>query len=274
MHPAEKFYLRSDSGLQVSRTKPSPIRQSDRSGVNGFVARTPLPCRNSDTRADAADAVCAPDIHRTSQWRRSRCAAMVVGGRSTALAGETSARGGQECRHIFPHASPGMIRAGTAPSAKSRAATRPARFMTKSATRGTKRVRSPMPAASSPRSMAMCRLAAMKRQPMARTATRSRIAILLRAAACRGLRDLPPDPYRQGFVAASEKRRALRTRHELLDHLVRFELTADQFLDLLSDKDRLKRGIRASAADVVANPYLLCEQDLADCQTSGLRASP
>lgn len=77
-----------------------------------------------------------------------------------------------------------------------------------------------------------------------------------------GLRDLPPEPYRQGFVAAGEKWRALRTRHELLDHLVRFELTADQFLDLLSEKDRLNRGIRASSAEIVANPYLLCEQDL------------
>lgn len=76
-----------------------------------------------------------------------------------------------------------------------------------------------------------------------------------------GLRDPPDGPYRKPLEAAGEKWRALKTRHALLKHLVRFELTADQFLDLLSDVDRLKRGITASVAEIVDNPYLLCEQD-------------
>lgn len=75
------------------------------------------------------------------------------------------------------------------------------------------------------------------------------------------LRDAPDGPYRKGLELAGEKWRALKTRHDLLERLVRFELTGDQFLDLLNETDRLRRGISASASAIAENPYLLCEQD-------------
>ncbi len=75
------------------------------------------------------------------------------------------------------------------------------------------------------------------------------------------LRDAPDGPYKLGLETAGEKWRALSTRHNLLDRLVRFELTTDQFLDLLSESDRIRRGISASQSDIIENPYLLCEQD-------------
>ncbi|MER9142068.1 AAA family ATPase [Mesorhizobium sp. M0871] len=75
------------------------------------------------------------------------------------------------------------------------------------------------------------------------------------------IRDAPSGPYQQGLEAAGEKWRALKTRHALLNHLVRFELSEDQFLDLLSETDRILRGIVASSSQIIGNPYLLCEQD-------------
>ena len=75
------------------------------------------------------------------------------------------------------------------------------------------------------------------------------------------LRDAPTGPYKKGLEAAGEKWRALKKRQALLDHLVRFELAEDQFLDLFAETDRLRRGISASATEIIENPYLLCEQD-------------
>ena len=68
--------------------------------------------------------------------------------------------------------------------------------------------------------------------------------------------------YASGLAAAGEKWRALRSRHDLMDALVRFELTSDQMLDLLSETDRARRGISASVQQIVENPFLLAEQDL------------
>jgi hypothetical protein len=76
-----------------------------------------------------------------------------------------------------------------------------------------------------------------------------------------GLTDEPKAEFRPGLAAAGEKWRLLSSRHELLDSLVRFELTTDQFLDLLSEVDRVRRGIVATGKDIIQNPYLLCEQD-------------
>ncbi len=68
--------------------------------------------------------------------------------------------------------------------------------------------------------------------------------------------------YAAGLAAAGEKWRALRTRHDLMDVLVRFELTSDQILDLLSETDRIGRGITASPQQIIENPFVLAEQDL------------
>ncbi len=77
-----------------------------------------------------------------------------------------------------------------------------------------------------------------------------------------GIRDEPDAQYRPGLAAAAEKWRALRGRHELIDILVRFELSADQMEDLLSEARRVRRGIVATAGEIIDNPYLLYEQDL------------
>ena len=77
-----------------------------------------------------------------------------------------------------------------------------------------------------------------------------------------GLREEPEPRYRAGIAAAAEKWRALRSRHELIDDLVRFELTSEQMEDLLSEARRIRRGIAATAREIIDNPYLLYEQDL------------
>jgi hypothetical protein len=77
-----------------------------------------------------------------------------------------------------------------------------------------------------------------------------------------GLREEPDTQYSAGLAAAAEKWRALRSRHELIDALVRFELTAEQMEDLLSEVRRVRRGIVATSREIIDNPYLLYEQDL------------
>jgi exodeoxyribonuclease V alpha subunit len=67
--------------------------------------------------------------------------------------------------------------------------------------------------------------------------------------------------YAVGLAQAGEKWRAMRTRHDLMDILVRFELTTEQIADILSEVHRIKRGIKASLREMIDNPYLLAEQD-------------
>ncbi len=77
-----------------------------------------------------------------------------------------------------------------------------------------------------------------------------------------GIRDEPEPLYRPGLAAAAEKWRALRNRHELIDMLVRFELSSEQMDDLLTEARRVRRGVTATAREIIDNPYLLYEQDL------------
>lgn len=76
-----------------------------------------------------------------------------------------------------------------------------------------------------------------------------------------GIEDIPSGTYQKGLMSAREKWRALKTRHTLLDALVHFELTEAQFIDLISEADRVGRGINAKMSEIIENPYLLCEQD-------------
>jgi len=76
-----------------------------------------------------------------------------------------------------------------------------------------------------------------------------------------GREDIPSASYEKGLINAREKWRALKNRHALLEALVRFELTETQFLDLISEVDRVSRGITATTSAIIENPYLLCEQD-------------
>lgn len=68
--------------------------------------------------------------------------------------------------------------------------------------------------------------------------------------------------YSKGLESAREKWNVLGDRHTLLSKLVRFELTQEQ-IRRISDPDlRLKSGINSSIAEIDANPYLICENDL------------
>jgi exodeoxyribonuclease V alpha subunit len=70
-----------------------------------------------------------------------------------------------------------------------------------------------------------------------------------------------PEPYGDGLVNAAKTWRSMPLRHRLLNTLVRFELTTDQFEGISNEDQRGKRGIGARADKIIENPYLLCEQD-------------
>jgi ATP-dependent exoDNAse (exonuclease V) alpha subunit len=69
--------------------------------------------------------------------------------------------------------------------------------------------------------------------------------------------------YKAAFEKAAKKWNALpQSRRDLLATLARFELTPDQIRRVSNPDERAKAGIAAVDADIIANPYLLCEQDL------------
>lgn len=75
----------------------------------------------------------------------------------------------------------------------------------------------------------------------------------------------PPVGYKDDFQQARLRWRTLGRnpeRLELLDTLVRFELTVDQIRRISDRDEREKSGIQASEAQIIANPYILCESDL------------
>lgn len=75
----------------------------------------------------------------------------------------------------------------------------------------------------------------------------------------------PPAKYANDFSDARARWRALsRTpeRLELLNMLVRFELTTDQVRRMADHDDRKRAGLVATDAELVTNPYLACEFDL------------
>jgi len=60
---------------------------------------------------------------------------------------------------------------------------------------------------------------------------------------------------------AQNKWKKMPGRHALLDTLVRFEVTAAQVQRIADPTDRAKAGIAASEAQLVENPYIICELD-------------
>lgn len=75
-------------------------------------------------------------------------------------------------------------------------------------------------------------------------------------------RTLPPsDHYHEGLLAAAKQWRQMPSRHNLLETLVRFELTADQVTGIANENLREERGIAARADKIIENPYVLFEQD-------------
>jgi hypothetical protein len=74
-----------------------------------------------------------------------------------------------------------------------------------------------------------------------------------------------PQNYREGFENARLRWQALSrkpVRQELIDTLVRFELTTEQIRRICDSDERVKAGINATEEALVANPYIICESDL------------
>lgn len=78
----------------------------------------------------------------------------------------------------------------------------------------------------------------------------------------------PEKDYRSGLLKAREKWQALKSKHELLATLVRFELDRDQVERVANPDLRLKCGILATEEDIVANPYVLSELDAGTVDSS------
>jgi exodeoxyribonuclease V alpha subunit len=75
----------------------------------------------------------------------------------------------------------------------------------------------------------------------------------------------PPDDYATGLLRARKRWASLgtkKTRLELLDTLVRFELTTQQVRRICNPDEREAAGIEADEKSLVENPYVICEQDL------------
>ena len=80
----------------------------------------------------------------------------------------------------------------------------------------------------------------------------------------------PPAKYAKDFQQACQRWSTLGrkpARLELLDTLVRFELTSEQVRRICDPEERAKSGIQASEEELVANPYLICEDDLGSAES-------
>jgi hypothetical protein len=79
-----------------------------------------------------------------------------------------------------------------------------------------------------------------------------------------------PKKYLKGFTRARRRWKALRrkpARLELLDRLVRFELTPEQVRRVCDPDDRAQAGINVDENDLIANPYLISELDLGSAES-------
>jgi exodeoxyribonuclease V alpha subunit len=82
-----------------------------------------------------------------------------------------------------------------------------------------------------------------------------------------------PDGYVDGFTQARLRWRALGrkpARLDLLDKLVRFELTPEQVRRICDPDDRAAAGIEADEDTLVANPYLISELDLGSAESEAV----
>jgi len=67
--------------------------------------------------------------------------------------------------------------------------------------------------------------------------------------------------HAEGLKRAGDEWRKQKYSHHLLDLLVRFELTSDQFSGVANPASRKERGVEASNEAIIENPYRLYEQD-------------
>lgn len=77
-----------------------------------------------------------------------------------------------------------------------------------------------------------------------------------------GVTEPDQGPYSAGLAEARERWGLLKSRQALLAKLARFELSPEQVRRIASSERREASGIDAPLAALVANPYILCEQDL------------
>jgi exodeoxyribonuclease V alpha subunit len=88
-------------------------------------------------------------------------------------------------------------------------------------------------------------------------------------AVLEGRQELEEAEYRSAIGAARERWNEVPpSRRDLLASLVRFELTPDQVARVSNPDKRERAGIGASEAEIVANPYLLSEQDQGDSESN------
>ncbi len=71
----------------------------------------------------------------------------------------------------------------------------------------------------------------------------------------------PESGHAEGLSRAAAEWQKLKPSRQLLDLLVRFELTSDQFSGVANAAVRKERGIEASNEAIIENPYCLYEQD-------------
>ncbi|MDY7040427.1 MAG: ATP-dependent RecD-like DNA helicase [Chloroflexota bacterium] len=80
----------------------------------------------------------------------------------------------------------------------------------------------------------------------------------------------PPKQYASGFTHARRRWKSLGrkpARLELLNRLVRFELTPEQVRRICDPDDRTQAGIEANEDALIANPYLIGELDLGSAES-------
>lgn len=71
--------------------------------------------------------------------------------------------------------------------------------------------------------------------------------------------------YKKDFEVAQKKWKIIPSdEKDLLDRLVRFELTVQQVDRVMHSDKRVSAGINYSTAELVENPYLICEADLGE----------
>src|SRR5690606_32705379 len=81
-------------------------------------------------------------------------------------------------------------------------------------------------------------------------------------AVLNGKRSVDEAEYKRALKDAAERWQSLpAARRRLLAILARLELTPEQVRRVSNPDDRARAGIQATDDELVANPYLLCEQD-------------
>lgn len=75
------------------------------------------------------------------------------------------------------------------------------------------------------------------------------------------------ETYAKGLLAAGTRWRKLTSRKPLLAFLARFEVTPDQVERIANPDQRMISGILSTDDELLANPYLICEQDIGTAES-------